>query len=31
MGKLFVKQSNGGKGSIANKPTGDDNLSKIYH
>lgn len=31
MGKLFVKQSNGGRGSIANKPTGDDNLTKIYH
>jgi len=31
MGKLFVKQSNGGRGAIANKPTGDENLTKIYH
>jgi len=31
MGKLFVKQSNGGRGAIANKPTGDENLVKIYH
>ncbi len=31
MGKLFVKQSNGGRGPIANKPSGDENLARIYH